>query len=53
LGKERPTTPAFANYRKKVLSGAQKRRLGIVARGEDTREIDMLISECQTQTTNF
>lgn len=53
LGKERPKTPEFARYCEKVRSGAEKRRLGIIARGEDTSDIDRLIKESQTQTTNF
>lgn len=53
LGKERPTTPEFAQYCKKVWAGAEKRRLGIIARGESTEDIDRLIKECQTQTTSL
>ncbi len=53
LGKQRPNTHEFTEYCKKVMSGAEKRRLGIVARGESTAEIDRLIEECQTQITSF
>ena len=53
LGKERPKTHEFTEYCKRVLSGAEKRRLGIIARNESTAETDRLIKECQTQITNF
>lgn len=53
LGKERKTSPEFAQYCKKALDSALKRRLGIVARGESTESIDSLIDFCQTQTTSF
>ena len=53
LGKERIITEEFKKYCQKVLQSALKRRLGIVARGESTSDIDDLIKYCQTQTTNF
>ena len=53
LGKERIVTDEFKKYCQKVLQSAIKRRLGIIARGESTDDIDNLIEYCQTQTTNF
>lgn len=53
LGKERPNTDDFAEYCKKVHSGALKRRIGLVARGENTSDIDELLEVCQTQTVSF
>ncbi len=53
LGKIRPNTHEFAKYCEKVCAGALKRRLGIIARGEDTADIDGLISVCQAQITSF
>lgn len=53
LGKEREKTHDFANYCKKILIGAEKRRLGITARGESSEDIDALIEYCQMQTTSF
>ena len=53
LGKERFITDEFKKYCHKVLQSAQKRRLGIIARGESTKDIDDLIEYCQMQTTNF
>ena len=50
LGKERTPTVDFKTYCKKVLLSAQKRRLGIIARGESTQDIDSLIDFCQMQT---
>jgi len=50
LGKERTPTVDFKKYCKKVLLSAQKRRLGIIARGESTQDVDSLIDFCQTQT---
>ncbi len=53
LGKVRPDSEAFAKYCEKLLSGALKRRLGIVARGESVEDIDRLISICQAQMTKI
>ncbi len=53
LGKTRPNTHEFARYCEKVCAGALKRRLGIIARGESTDDIDGLISLCQAQITSF
>lgn len=53
LGKERPNTAEFSAYCEKQLNSALKRRIGIVARGESTEDIDALIAFCQTQTTSF
>lgn len=53
LGKERITTAEFKKYCKKVLLSAEKRRLGIIARGERTKDIDALINYCQEQTINL
>ncbi len=53
LGKERPQTKEFSLYCEKILIAAKKRRLGVVARNEDTAEIDGLIDFCQTQTTTL
>ena len=53
LGKERIITDEFKKYCQKVLQSSLKRRMGIVARGEDTADIDSLIEYCQAQTTSF
>ncbi len=53
LGKEREQTREFSLYCEKILTAAKKRRLGVVARNEDTAEIDGLIDFCQTQTTTL
>ena len=53
LGKIRPNTHSFAKYCEKVCAGALKRRLGIIARGESTDDIDGLISFCQAQITSL
>lgn len=53
LGKERPRTAEFLAYCEKQLNSALKRKIGIIARGESTEDIDALISYCQTQTTSF
>ena len=53
LGKERKRSPEFSKYCEKILHSAQKRRLGIIARNESTKEIDSLIEFCQTQTMIF
>ena len=53
LGKERVPTEDFINYCKKILIAAEKRRLGIIARGESTTDVDLLIKLCQEQTTSF
>ena len=53
LGKEREQTKEFSLYCEKILTAAKKRRLGVVARNEDTAEIDGLIDFCQTQTTTL
>ncbi len=53
LGKERCRTTDFINYCKKILIAAEKRRLGIIARGESTTDVDSLIQFCQTQTISF
>ncbi len=46
LGKERPQSEAFFEYCKKTAIAAEKRRLGYIARGDDTKEIDELIDYC-------
>lgn len=53
LGKERQSCEDFANYCKKILIAAEKRRLGIIARGESTTDVDSLIKYCQEQTVSF
>lgn len=53
LGKERSESEDFADYCKKILIAAEKRRLGIIARGESTTDVDSLIKYCQTQTISF
>lgn len=53
LGKERESTKEFIKYCEKVQNSAQKRRLGIIARGESTNEVDGLLAFCQTQTTSL
>ncbi len=53
LGKERLPSREFSLYCEKILIAAKKRRLGVVARGEDTAEIDRLIEFCQTQTISL
>ena len=53
LGRERAPSPEFAAYCERQLIAAKKRRLGIVARGESTKDIDGLIEFCQIQTTSF
>lgn len=53
LGKMRPRAQQFAKYCEKVLSGAEKRRLGIIARNESSEDIDKLIKLCQAQTVNI
>lgn len=45
LGKERATSEGFERYCEKIKAAAEKRRLGLVARGESTEEIDGLIAE--------
>ena len=47
LGKTRPKSEEYAEYVRKVLSSAKKRRLS----GEATALIDGLINDCQTQIT--
>lgn len=46
LGKERKNCEDFANYCEKIKSAAEKRRIGIISRNEETTEIDKLISIC-------
>ncbi len=46
LGKERSASAEFTAYCEKILASAVKRRLGILARGEDTKDIDSLIEFC-------
>lgn len=53
LGKIRPNTSQFTQYCEKICSSALKRRLGIIARAEDSSDIDRLIKECQAQITSF
>lgn len=53
LGKERNKSVGFAKYCEKIKAAAEKRRLGIIARGESTEETDSLINECHTQMTSF
>ena len=53
LGRERAQSPEFSAYCKRQLISAVKRRLGIIARGDETSLIDSLIAYCQTQTTSF
>ena len=53
LGKERSVTPEFCEYCKKVQAAAEKRRLGLVAKGLCTEEIDRLIDECQAHITKI
>ena len=53
LGKERAESKEFSLYCEKILISARKRRLGIIARGEATEDIDGLIDFCQAQTTNL
>lgn len=53
LGKERLPSNEFSLYCEKILLAAKKRRLGVIARNEDTADIDNLIEFCQTQTTSL
>ncbi len=53
LGKSRTPSREFSLYCEKTLNSAIKRRLGLTARGEDTKDIDALIEFCQTQTTSL
>lgn len=53
LGKELKASKSFANYCQKIKSAAEKRRIGIISRNEETTEIDKLISLCQAQITSF
>ncbi len=53
LGKERGSTPEFCEYCKKVQAAAEKRRLGLVAKGLCTEDIDKLIDECQAHITKI
>ena len=45
LGKERADSEGFERYCEKIKAAAEKRRLGLIARGESTQDIDGLISE--------
>lgn len=53
LGRERIISPEFKKYCEKIKAAAEKRRLGSIAKGFDTAEIDGLISECQTHIMSF
>lgn len=53
LGKGTSSSPEFAEYCKKVKAAAEKRRLGLVAKGQSTEDIDGLIDYCHLQITNF
>ncbi len=52
LGKERRDGFAFSKYCEKIKNGAEKRRLGKIARGEPTGDLDKLIDECQAHITS-
>jgi len=53
LGKERENSFEYSKYCEKIRNAAEKRRLGAIARGESTDDIDMLIRECQAHITSF
>lgn len=53
LGKERKACFAFEKYCEKIKNAAEKRRLGNIARGESTSDIDKLIEICQAHITSF
>lgn len=53
LGKERKSCTEFSSYCERQLIAAQKRRIGLVARGLPTSSTDELIEFCQTQVTSF
>ena len=53
LGKERENSFEFSEYCKKIKNAAEKRRLGIVAKGDNLDDIDNLIKECQMHIINF
>ena len=53
LGEDRKSSPEFSEYCKKIKAAAEKRRLGSIARNENTDNIDELINICQAQITNF
>ncbi len=53
LGKCDQSGEDYIAYCEKALASAQKRRIGIIARGESTEEIDRLIARCQAQTINL
>ncbi len=53
LGQYPKESQAFSEYCRKIKNAAEKRRLGIVARGESTQDIDKLIEACQAHITNF
>ena len=47
LGQFRPAESAYADYAAKTLSQAEKRRIGVLSRGEDPAAEDGLIREAQ------
>ena len=53
LGKERVPSRESSFYCEKILNAARKRRLGLVARNEDTGDIDALADFCQKQTMSL
>ncbi len=53
LGKERKDSEEFSKYCEKIKNAAEKRRLGLIARGESTENTDRLLEECQEHITSF
>ncbi len=53
LGQHPKNSEAFSQYCRKIKNAAEKRRLGIMARGESTEYIDKLIKTCQEHITSF
>ncbi len=53
LGKEMKDSPEFSEYCKKIKAAAEKRRLGLIATGQPTGEIDGLIDCCHSHIISF
>ncbi len=53
LGKDTTDSPAFSEYCKKIKAAAEKRRLGLIATGQATDDIDGLIDCCHSHIINF
>lgn len=53
LGKEMKDSPEFSEYCKKIKAAAEKRRLGLIATGQSTDDIDGLINCCHSHIVSF